>query len=98
MSGWTEGSWLVGDVRNGFARDIRSDGGYGGICYGDIRLPDAHLIAAAPDLYAALSHLFDLANHFNVSGVYFTEDECNRDALEAAENALAKARGEGGAM
>ena len=49
---------------------------------------------AAPELYEALDRLFDLANHFNVSGVYFTEDDTNREALEYAETILAKARGE----
>ena len=55
---------------------------------------DAHLIAAAPELYEALEHLFNVANHFNVSGVYLSEDAENFKALEAAEMALAKARGE----
>ena len=57
-------------------------------------LANAHLIAAAPDLLEALASLFNLANHFNVSGVYFTDDDGNREALEAAEVAIAKAKGE----
>lgn len=42
----------------------------------------------------ALSGLADLANHFNVSGVYFTEDDANRDALELAETVLTAYRAE----
>jgi len=55
---------------------------------------NAHLIAAAPELYEALERLFNVANHFNVSGVYLSEDAENFEALEVAEMALAKARGE----
>ena len=58
------------------------------------RQADLSLMAAAPELYEALDRMFDLANHFNVGGVYFTEDDDNREALESAEIALAKARGE----
>jgi hypothetical protein len=39
-------------------------------------------------LTEAARKVFDLANHFNVSGVYFTEDETNREALQALEDCL----------
>lgn len=54
---------------------------------------NANLIAAAPELLEAASKLFDLANHFNVSGVYFTEFNENREALQALEDVIAKATG-----
>ncbi len=45
--------------------------------------PDAHLIAAAPDLYHALSDLLEQCRQYG-----------HMDEIRAAEIALAKARGE----
>lgn len=53
--------------------------------------PDARLIAAAPDLLAALTLLAEIAQGFNVSGVYFSETE--GEALAQAWAAIAKATG-----
>jgi hypothetical protein len=50
---------------------------------------DAHMTAAALALYEALEALLDRAEGFNVSGVYFNEE--NGDVLDAARAALALA-------
>lgn len=55
---------------------------------------NAHLIAAAPELLEALMQLFDEANGFNVSGVYFNEKCFQHEGLGMAARAIAKARGE----
>ena len=59
----------------------------------DIDAKNAHLIAAAPDLYAALSPLIVIALD-NLDGMDpETREECERD-IATARAALAKARGE----
>lgn len=52
-----------------------------------IAAPDAHLIAAAPELYEALDDLTEIANRGSVPDYV-------RDAINTAKRALAKARGE----
>jgi hypothetical protein len=54
-------------------------------------LADGRLIAAAPDLLAALEKLTRLADSFSVSGVYFHEDRDNQAAIDCAYDAIAKA-------
>lgn len=54
---------------------------------------NARLIAAAPTLLMALEFLLDQAESFNVSGVYFSAFRENRDALDTARDAIAKATG-----
>lgn len=61
---------------------------------GDYFQADAYLITAAPELYEALEVLFDEANNFSVSGVYFNEECMGHRGLALARVALAKARGE----
>jgi hypothetical protein len=65
-------------------------------------VPEANacLIAAAPDLLAALETLSDLAENFSVSGVYFGEAcmVAERRALDAAYDAIAKATGYSSAL
>ena len=57
---------------------------------------DAHLIAAAPELYEAAARLFNAANHHvSDSGDWFVAHGDNRELLSDMEAALAKARGEG---
>lgn len=57
-------------------------------------IEDAHLIAAAPDLYAALEHLEDWMS--NLSSACFCGGEGHEENcyLGTAQAALAKARGE----
>lgn len=56
----------------------------------EIRAND-QLVAAAPTLLMALEFLLDQAESFNVSGVYFNQFRENRDALDTARDAIAKA-------
>lgn len=58
-----------------------------------IQQANARLIAAAPTLLMALEFLLDQAESFNVSGVYFNQFRENRDALDTAHDAIAKATG-----
>lgn len=46
------------------------------------------------NLLFALEKLHDLANHFNVKGTFFSEEEHHYWALVNAEEAIKKARGE----
>lgn len=52
---------------------------------------NARLIAAAPDLLAALKILLDEAEGFNVSGVYFTEKCHGHKGPALAHAAIARA-------
>ena len=54
---------------------------------------NARLIAAAPTLLMALEFLLDKAESFNVAGTYFDQFRENRDALDTARDAIAKATG-----
>jgi hypothetical protein len=54
---------------------------------------NARLIAASPDLLAALKTLLDEAENFSVSGVYFTEKCMNHKGPALAHDAIAKAEG-----
>ena len=58
--------------------------------------PNAHLISAAPDLYAALEELLGTDEHPNTGNLKLDMEERERagKAREAAYAALAKARGE----
>ena len=96
---WTPGPWVA--MANGWieASDgdpvamINADGLPNSIFYDD--LPNAHLIAAAPDLYEALVWCLDslMAHiHNEYDGVYSEDDFSEIEAPYIA--ALAKARGE----
>lgn len=54
---------------------------------------NARLIAAAPTLLMALEFLLEKADSFNVAGTYFDQFCENRDALDTARTAIAKATG-----
>jgi hypothetical protein len=56
----------------------------------DIKRPDAHLIAAAPDLYAALDRIQSSYQRIFSGGA----ERAMTETLEEARSALAKARGE----
>lgn len=62
--------------------------------YLSIKPADARLISAAPTLLMALEMLLEQAEGFSVSGVYFNEFRENRDALDTAYDAIAKATGQ----
>jgi len=90
MSKWTEGPWSV--QRDGFIMSNDLDAGAFAKVYGagDLEADaNAHLIAAAPELYEALSYL-----------VAETDPDIDEDynphaqPLRKARAALAKARGE----
>lgn len=53
----------------------------------------ANLIAAAPDLLNALRVLYEEADNFSVSGVYFNEKCMQHKGLDLARAAIAKAQG-----
>jgi hypothetical protein len=55
---------------------------------------NAHLIAAAPEMYKALAHLVDTIKSHNLDS--FSKMYCDRlgKAIEKSEAAIAKARGE----
>ena len=76
---WTPGPWAVKD-----ARGIR---GANGECvastYCAAPTEDAHLIAAAPDLYEALERMVTMCGNFGIVG----------STVDAADAALTKARG-----
>ena len=59
----------------------------------DVRRANAHLIAAAPELYEALEDLEAFHSGFQVEGIDDPE-EALVIALEKARSALSKARGE----
>ena len=60
---------------------------------GETRMANAHLIAAAPDLYAALEGLAIAYKALSeMTGHTFHQDDCSRYQIAIA--ALAKARGE----
>ncbi len=56
-------------------------------------LANARLIAAAPTLLMALEFLLEQAESFNVAGTYFHQFRENRDALDTARDAIARALG-----
>ena len=74
----TTGEHMIAGAKPGYLAEVRDCGS------GDVHA-NAHLIAAAPDLYAALYALLKA----NLSC-----DDDNIDAADAARAALAKARGE----
>jgi hypothetical protein len=103
MSWWhTPGPWKVIDTYNempvgcdGFV--IESVDGLHIIPDGKQRLgcekADARLIAAAPELLAALQVLFDEADSFSIDGVYFNEKCMGQKGLDMARAAIAKSTG-----
>ena len=98
---FTPGPWVVT-----FRRDNTAYISMGGLASGqqhkqfDLMLyrsdgndeDDAHLISAAPDMFAALELLIRYDQNDDASGVQFMLDYAN--AIDAARAALAKARGQ----
>ena len=89
---WTPRPWRVQVGR--YLPMVHSPDGIVGHLSGDRAEfeANAHLVAAAPDLYEALSHLLRLNRTQSVG------DEDYDAALESAEEVLTKARGEAGAI
>ena len=94
---WTPGPWraVMGSrhVVDVFAGDRDVVSVYGGGVGFEYRDANAHLIAAAPDLYAALETLSALNDDSGPFGGEIYQDRVDR-AWSAARAALAKARGE----
>ena len=101
MSKHTPGPWLVA-TSNSWRRILASDGSH--VCYpvtqrdghpdllfdnGGQDGPDARLIAAAPDLLAALQHLLAEVSEASIVGIVHDE----RAAFMKARDAVAKATG-----
>lgn len=91
---FTPGPWVVAASRGGFCDVKWGEQSIGGLAFArkgydcqfhirGISPPDAHLIAAAPELYEALQACLD---HGSMTGHDFV--------IEQAHSALAKARGE----
>lgn len=91
MSGekWTPGPWSVNGLKALLRYGRKCDGSWAEEIQDDEYLPDencAHIIAAAPDLYAALKSallLVDMSTSYR-----------RQDIAEMGKNALKKARGE----
>ena len=100
---WTKGPWPIKPTGD-FKRIVIGDGlvdGPGGYevaevysddCDRDEAMANAHLIAAAPDLYAALDNLETAATGAGVP--HQQERKLLHECITAARAALAKARGE----
>jgi len=94
---WTPGPWEVTELRNGDIRQVAvkqtgvrwGDGGIA-VVVSDHRHHDAHLIAAAPDLYEALRCLVEAFEQI----VPLNPDHVAYDAYKRAIDELRKARGE----
>lgn len=85
---WVQKVWATSDD---YGHDI-SDYNHRSICdmrllQGDTRIPNAHLIAAAPELYDAL---FEMVEMYRDGGSYDYE----QDVIKKAKAALANAAGE----
>jgi len=83
---WTPGPWVV----NGDKVSYDLDGHYDSICQIVWSEPNAHLIAAAPDLYEALDKLVDRLD--DIRGLEM--DVLAPNQIRDAQLALAKSRGE----
>ena len=81
---WTEGPWFVRERPTDDGLAVIEDGRANGLFPITCEWGEAHLLAAAPDLYKALAGLLHSAG-----GVIGTQAK-----IEAAVAALAKARGE----
>jgi hypothetical protein len=98
MSEFTPGPWRKGDVGeimlNNKYREIISDDGKIGLVYGIIdqdNKANANLIAAAPELYEALTGLYQ-SQAVSINEPW--DDDRYSVAMEKAEAAIKKARGE----
>ena len=81
----TTGEHMIAGAKPGYLAEVRDCGS------GDVRA-NAHLIAAAPDLYAALDNLETAATGAGVP--HQQERKLLHECITAARAALAKARGE----
>jgi len=84
----TPGPWVIGAIESG---RVAIDGPNGEEITGYIDLDDAHLILAAPELYAALEELCRYADDSNDCQYGTLSTRLVKDIARAA---LAKARGE----
>ena len=84
----TPGPWFIGALESGQAAVDAASGDVTGW----VSIPDAHLIAAAPDLYSALVEFLSASNVPEI----MTREETLRliRAEDAARAAIKKARGE----
>ena len=87
----TTGEHMIAGAKPGYLAEVRDCGS------GDVRA-NAHLIAAAPDLYAALEYYADtfcegFCNDLPQAGTYIPEMDTDCSGCKARA-ALAKARGE----
>lgn len=100
MSAHTPGPWRITEINTeGFAHVSSSEHGFGDIAttWNDQHKANAHLIAAAPDMLAALK---ECDSRCRYDGDYFHDigDTARQDAswaaADAAEAAIAKAEGQ----
>jgi hypothetical protein len=92
----TPGPWSIYSITfKGYHQIAGAQGGR--LCqvlpFEDEYKANARLIAAAPDLLAALQVLFDEADSFSIDGVYFNEKCMGHKGLDMARAAIAKAEG-----
>ena len=89
MSGHTPGPWAIGiETDNERAQVIASDGGHIAYVECDPVLTNARLIAAAPELLAALQYCFDCG----FLTAHADDSEHDSDQKAQAVRAIAKAQ------
>jgi hypothetical protein len=97
---WTPGPWVVEGTasatvaaRHDGAAEIAEVIATGSMTHGE-RRANAHLIAAAPDLYAALADLLSCASDRSWAHITSGPCRCKGCSIDRAEAALSRARGE----
>jgi hypothetical protein len=103
---WTKGPWIIGDENNHCCEVIPQDGPAITIHFDRLdrytdeycisrfeMLANAHLVAAAPELYKALAHIAQQIKNDEEGKPTSTDDEY-RIWFKEMTDALAKARGE----
>jgi hypothetical protein len=99
----TQGPWRIGEPSDGFIGNVLADNPRRLLAQvtvqdGEQTLANARLIAAAPDMLAALEAVIDdLEEHIGVAVDHYASErwlEGARARLGAAQMAIAKAKGE----
>jgi hypothetical protein len=88
MSKHTPEPWKIGALESGQAA---VDGADGSEVTGFVSIPDAHLIAAAPDMLAALEAILPMLPQSLTTATW--GDPSWTDAIRRVESAIKKARG-----
>ena len=87
----TNGPWLVAEQVSGMITVVSSVGTVAAIGVGEHNMPDANLIASAPDMYAALDAADTAFAVLQVQDLGSQARGCVREAWPLVQSALAKA-------